>query len=142
MFMPLGTYHRADHLAIGVDRGPEGTGYTEQYNPPLNKLYADKESCPEELLLFFHRLSFTHRLKSGKTLIQHIYDTHFEGVEDVEGFIQLWKELEGLIETDAYSRVYDRLLEQLDNACQWRDVINSYFWRKTLIPDDKGRKLY
>jgi alpha-glucuronidase len=137
-----GTYHRADHLAIGVDRGPEGTGYTEQYNPPLNKLYADKESCPEELLLFFHRLSFTHRLKSGKTLIQHIYDTHFEGVEDVEGFIKLWKELEGLIETEAYNRVYNRLLEQLDNACQWRDVINSYFWRKTLIPDNKGRKLY
>jgi alpha-glucuronidase len=137
-----GTYHKADHLAIGVDRGPGGTGYTEQYNPPLNMIYAAAETCPEELLLFFHRLRYTYKLKNGKTLIQHIYDTHFEGVEDVESFIELWKELEGRVEPDTYKRVYDRLLKQLDNSRQWRDVINSYFWRKTLIPDEKGRTLY
>jgi alpha-glucuronidase len=137
-----GTYHKADHLAVGVDRTPSGTGFSEQYNPPLNKIYADKDSCPEELLLFFHRLPYTYRLKSGKTLIQHIYDTHFEGYEDAERFIALWKELEGLIEPDSYSRVLDRLNMQLEHAREWRDVINSYFWRKTLIPDEKGRTLY
>ncbi len=137
-----GTYHRADREAVGVDRTPSGTGFTEQYNPPLNALYADRNACPEELLLFFHRLPYTFRLKSGKTLIQHIYDTHFEGVEDAEEFIRLWKELEGLVEPGAYSRVLDRLGEQLESAREWRDVVNSYFWRKTLIPDEGGRRLY
>ncbi len=137
-----GTYHRADHLAIGVDRTPAGTGYTEQYNPPLNAIYADRETCPEELLLFFHRLPYTYRLKSGKTLIQHIYDAHFEGAGEAAELIRLWKELEGEVEPGAYLRVLERLNEQLQSAEEWRDVINSYFWRKTMIPDEKGRKLY
>lgn len=137
-----GTYHRADHVSIGVDRTPSGTGYTEQYNQPLNLIYSDISTCPEELLLFFHRLPYTYRLSGGKTLIQHIYDTHFEGVEDVEEFISLWRELRELIEPEAYLRVCARLEGQLESAREWCDVINSYFWRKTLIPDEKGRMLY
>ena len=27
-----GTYHRADRNGLGVDRTPNGTGYTTQYN--------------------------------------------------------------------------------------------------------------
>jgi alpha-glucuronidase len=30
----------------------------------------------------------------------------------------------------------------LDNAREWRDVINTYFYRKTGIPDARGRKIY
>ena len=36
------------------------------------------QTCPEELLLFFHHLPYTYRLQNGKTIIQHIYDTHFD----------------------------------------------------------------
>mgnify|MGYP002508773981 CR=1 FL=1 len=42
-------------------------------------MYEDIKTCPEELLLFFHHVPYTYRLKTGKTLIQHIYDSHFEG---------------------------------------------------------------
>ncbi|MBR5945088.1 MAG: hypothetical protein IKZ94_09095, partial [Lachnospiraceae bacterium] len=30
----------------------------------------------------------------------------------------------------------------LDHSKEWRDVINSYFYRKTMIEDEKGRELY
>jgi alpha-glucuronidase len=38
-------------------------------------MYEKPETCPEELLLFFHHVPYKYRLKSGTTLIQHIYDT-------------------------------------------------------------------
>ncbi|MCL1878441.1 MAG: alpha-glucuronidase, partial [Defluviitaleaceae bacterium] len=84
-YTPWGTYHRADHKAIGVDRTRKGTGYTAQYPPHMRDLYENLDTCPQEVLLYFHRLAYDFRLKNGRTLIQHIYDTHFEGVEGVEG---------------------------------------------------------
>lgn len=137
-----GTYHRADLHGIGVDRTKEGTGYVEQYNEPWKTLYARKESCPEELLLFFHYVPYTYVLKTKKTLIQHIYDTHFEGVEEVEQMQQQWKTLEGKISDRAFCCVTERLERQLENAKEWRDRVNTYFYRKCGIADEKGRKIY
>ena len=137
-----GTYHRANHKAIGVDRTKNGTGYTAQYHKPNEELYESVETCPEELILFFHRISYNYRLKSGKTLIQHIYDSHFEGVENVEEMIRLWESLKGELEEVPFHRVLLRLQEQLEHAKEWRDVICSYFYRKTALEDEKGRKIY
>lgn len=137
-----GTYHRADNTAIGVDRTSRGTGLTRQYDPWLTRLYDDPAACPEELLLFFHRLPYGYRLKSGKTLLQHIYDTHFEGVEEVEGFIRTWESLKGKLPEETYLSVRERLARQLVNAKEWRDVINTYFRRKTGLPDEKGRTIF
>ena len=141
-YSPWGTYHRADHLAIGVDRSDTGTGYSEQYFEKNACVYRNKETCPENLLLFFHRLPYTYRLSSGKTLIQHVYDIHFEGYEDVEKMEQEWISLEGKIPQKIYERVKERFDRQKKNSREWRDVINSFFYRKSMIPDEKGRKLY
>ncbi len=137
-----GTYHRADHERIGVDRTERGTGLLRQYHPYVAALFDDPNECPENLLLFFHRLPYGHVLKSGKTLLQNIYDTHFEGVEDVERFIEVWDELKPYLPESAYESVKERLLLQLDNAKEWRDVVNTYFARKTAVPDMRGRVIY
>lgn len=137
-----GTYHRADHWGIGVDRTDAGTGYVRQYYEPNASMYNDIATCPEELLLFFHHVPYTYRLKTGKTLIQHIYDTHFEGVSEVEAMIQVWESLSGKVEKRAYDTVRERFDRQLVNAKEWRDQVNSYFYRKSGIPDEKGRKIY
>ncbi|PNR94315.1 alpha-glucuronidase family glycosyl hydrolase [Petrotoga sp. 9PWA.NaAc.5.4] len=138
-----GTYHRANHFGIGVDRTlKSGTGFTKLYHHPNFEMFEHLESCPEELLLFFHHVSYIYKLKNNKTLIQHIYDTHFEGVEDVQWLINLWIELEGLIDNKRYQDVLSKLLEQKEHAEEWRDVINTYFYRKTMISDEKGRKIY
>ncbi|MCM1245058.1 MAG: alpha-glucuronidase [Roseburia sp.] len=137
-----GTYHRADLHGIGVDRTMEGTGYVSQYNEPWRSLYADLQTCPEELLLFFHHVSYDYMLKTGKTLIQHIYDTHFEGVEEVEEFQKKWASLEGKVEERAFRCVAERFERQLVNAREWRDQVNTYFYRKCGIGDEKGRKIY
>jgi len=137
-----GTYHRSSHYAIGVDRTSKGTGYTAQYSKHWQEIYDDVEKCPEELILFFHRLPWTHKLKSGKTLIQYMYDSHFEGVEEVENLIEKWQALKGKVKKDVYERVMQRLQMQLEHAKEWRDVINTHFYRKTGIKDQKGRKIF
>lgn len=138
-----GTYHRADHFGIGVDRTVKnGTGYVGQYRAENAKLYESMESCPEELLLFFHRVPYTQMLKSGKTLIQHIYDTHFLGVEQVEAMISAWQSLEGKMDQEIYSHVLNRFEGQFVDAKEWRDVINTYFYRISRIGDQKHRLIY
>ncbi len=137
-----GTYHRADHLGIGVDRTDKGTGYAQQYYPENAKLYNDPDSCPEELLLFFHHVPYTRMLKSGKTLIQHIYDSHFEGEEEARGLARDWESLKDSIPSETFDRVKERFDLQLNNAREWRDQVNSYFFRKSGIADEKGRTIY
>lgn len=137
-----GTYHRADHLGIGVDRSSRGTGYTQQYREPNASLYDDPATCPENLLLFFHHLPYSWKMKGGETLLQHIYDTHFEGVEEVEQMIEDWESVKDAVPDRLYRNVRERFSRQLDNAREWRDQINTYFYRKSGIGDEKNRMIY
>ncbi|MBO7363588.1 MAG: alpha-glucuronidase [Lachnospiraceae bacterium] len=137
-----GTYHRADHLGIGVDRSDKGTGYAMQYNEPNASVYNDPEKCPDELVLFFHHLPYTHKLHSGKTVIQHIYDTHFEGYEEAQDLAKKWNLLKGRIDDEIFENVSERFTRQLANAREWCDQVNSYFFRKSGIPDEKGRQIW
>jgi alpha-glucuronidase len=81
-------------------------------------------------------------LHSGKTVIQHIYDSHFEGVEKVRLLQPLWDQVADLVEPALHARVADRLDEQLRCATEWRDQINTYFLRKSGVPDVHGRTIY
>jgi len=137
-----GTYHRADLHGIGVDRTTKGTGYTTQYREENFKMYEDPATCPEELLLFFHYIRYDYVLKSGKTLIQHIYDTHFEGAEQAEGFLATIKSLKDEIPEEIYNRILPRFEHQAAHAKDWRDIVNSYFYRKSGIEDAKGREFF
>jgi alpha-glucuronidase len=138
-----GTYHYADRNGVGRERSvARGTGYTRQYSDARFSEYEDLSSCPDELLLFFHHVPYTHVLRSGKTVIQHIYDTHFAGVEKVEQYGRIWESLEPFLDKESYMNVRDRLLKQRENAINWRDQINTYFCRKSGIPDARGRKIY
>lgn len=137
-----GTYHRANHRGLGVERGRDGTDYCSQYNEPLASLYEDPATCPEELLLFFHHMPYTHRLSTGKTIIQHIYDTHFEGAQMAADFLTALERIRPLLPADAYERMHQRLTHQKEHARDWRDIVNTYFHRISDIDDEQGRKIY
>ncbi len=138
-----GTYHFADCHGIGVDRTVKsGTGYTAQYHEPQAERYESLAQCPDELLLFFHHVPYTYHLKSGKTVIQHVYDTHFEGVDEAVGLVAAWTALQEHIDEVRYAHVLQRLHDQAENAKEWRDVINTYFARKSGISDEQGRTIY
>lgn len=135
-----GTYHKASRDAVGIDRTHGGTGYLDQYPETIRKKYEDPETCPDLYLLFYHRLPYTFRMSDGRTLIQRIYDDHFEGLEETR---QLAESLLALPfpEPDA-SVIRRRMEKQLLNAREWCDIINTFFHRLSGIPDEKGRIIY
>ncbi|MDR1531994.1 MAG: alpha-glucuronidase [Clostridiales bacterium] len=138
-----GTYHFADRDGIGNDRTrTTGTGFCGQYFEPNASMYDNLATCPDDLLLFFHHVPYTHVLQSGKTVIQHIYDTHFEGFERVLSMAEEWKRFKGKIRPEDYENVAQRLEEQVRCAREWRDQVNTYFYRKSGIADAKGRVIY
>lgn len=138
-----GTYHFADRNGIGVDRTLRtGTGYTRQYSDAVYEMYENIDSCPDELLLFFHHVPYSHVLHNGNTVIQNIYNTHFSGAETVQKYLEMWKSVEGKVSDQTYQNVLARFKLQLDNAEEWRDQINTFFYRISGIKDDLGRTIY
>ncbi|MEU6414394.1 alpha-glucuronidase [Microbispora sp. NPDC046933] len=141
-YTPWGTYHFADRDGVGVDRTrATGTGFTGQYPPPWSEVYESLDRCPDELLLFFHHVPYGHVLRAGSTVIQHVYDTHFDGVEQVAEARRRWEEAAGLFDPSLHARVKDLLDEQVRCAVEWRDQINAYFFRKSGVPDARGRRI-
>ncbi len=135
-----GTYTRADRNAVGVDRTAAGTGFVTQYPEPWRSLYADPQTCPEELLLFFHRLPYTHRMRDGRTLIQRIYDDHFLGAEQAGEMRSALERLD--LPAGDRRTILERMDRQIRNAREWRDVINTFFYRFSGIPDARGRTIF
>lgn len=135
-------YHGATATGVGYDRTvATGSGYTSEYQRPVMEMYESVQTCPEELLLWFHHVPYDYRLRSGKTVIQHIYDTHFDGVEQVKGLIEQWQTLKGRIDDERWLHVLDRLHQQLAHATVWRDSINGYFFGLSGVPDARGRSI-
>jgi alpha-glucuronidase len=135
-----GQWHRADEKGIGMNRTVAGgTGFIGQYRPAVAKLYESLEACPDELILFMHHVPYTHRLHSGKTVIQHIYDTHYEGAAAAGTFVTQWTSLERRIDEQRYREVLARLEYQAGHAQVWRDAICNWFLRTSGIADAMGR---
>ncbi len=135
-----GQWHRADHEGIGMDRTvATGTGFVAQYSVPIERMYESRETTPDELLLFFHHVSYLHRLHSGKTVIQHIYDSHYDGAARAAGLVDKWKTLEGHVDPGRYQDILHRLEYQAGHAVVWRDDICQWFARTSGIADARGR---
>ena len=135
-----GQWHRADKNGVGMDRSvATGTGYAGQYPPDVAKLYETAATTPDELLLFFHHVPYTYRLHSGKTVIQHIYDSHYDGAAQAAQLVNEWFSLQGRIDQPLYEQMRDRLQYQAGHAIVWRDAIVQYFYKLSGIPDEQGR---
>src|SRR5277367_3038139 len=101
-----GQWIRADHDGVGMDRTvATGTGYIGQYPPQVANMYESLATCPDELLLFMHHVPYTHPLHSGKTVIQHIYDAHYDGAASAGNLVTEWQRLKGLVDDARYEKV-------------------------------------
>ncbi|MFC4990290.1 alpha-glucuronidase family glycosyl hydrolase [Saliphagus infecundisoli] len=132
-------YHGATEEGIGYDRTAAGSGYAGQYREPIAARYEDPETCPEELLLFFHHLPWDHELEDGTTVVQRLYDNCFAGVEAVEELRDRWQGLEGEIDERRYRHVAERFDEHVLQAKRWRDTLCAFFYEHSGIKDEHGR---
>jgi alpha-glucuronidase len=135
-----GQWHKADDKGIGMDRtSATGTGYISQYSPPVAAMFESLASCPEELLLFMHHVPYTHVLKNGDTVIQRIYDTHYQGASEAARFVTRWQAMQGIVDRERYDAVLAKLEFQAGHAIVWRDAVVSWFLKTSGIADAKGR---
>ncbi len=135
-----GQWHKADERGVGFDRTvATGTGFTGQYAPAVMKRYEAVQDCPDDLVLFMHHVPYTYVLHSGKTVIQHLYDSHDEGAETVARYVRSWKALKGRIDERRYGEVLAQLQYQAGQAVVWRDAVSNWFFKESGIPDAKGR---
>ena len=135
-----GQWHRADEKGVGMDRSTAtGTGYAGQYKAALAKQYESVAATPDDLLLFFHHVPYTHVLHSGKTVIQTIYDTHYEGASAAATYVPTWESLKGRVDDERYAAVLAQLRYQAGQAEVWRDAVVQWFFKESGIADAKGR---
>jgi alpha-glucuronidase len=135
-----GQWHDADAQGVGKDRTvATGSGYAGQYPPAVAKLYEDRATTPDDLLLFFHHVPYTHKLHDGKTVIQYIYDSHYDGAAQAAQFVADWTSLKPKLDPALYEEVRARLEYQAGHAIVWRDAVVQYFLKLSGIPDEQDR---
>lgn len=135
-----GQWHRADEKGVGMDRTTAtGTGFIGQYTPPVARMFESLATCPDDLLLFLHHVPYTYKLHTGKTVIQYIYDSHYEGAAAAEAYVRDWKSLQNHIDEQRFAEVLHQLEYQTGQAQVWRDAVTMWFLRTSGIPDAEGR---
>ncbi|KAK3694134.1 glycoside hydrolase superfamily [Podospora appendiculata] len=148
-----GQWTRADSTFIGMDRTvSNGTGFAGQYPPDIAAQFEAPATTPDELLLWFHHVPYTHRLRGdGKTVIQHLYDAHYAGAQTAQGFLAAWAALRdddggaagaGAIDAERFDDVLFQLTYQAGHALVWRDAIAGFYHNLSWIADEHGRVGY
>lgn len=120
-------YHQANNDSIGFNRTHTGSNATAQYREPYCTLYDNINTCPERYLLWFHRVPWSYRLKSGRTVLEEMDYRYARGVKEVEDFIRIWNETKPNIDEQRWQEVDARLQHQLENAKEWQKVCMDYF---------------
>ena len=120
-------YHRADAHGLGFDRTPAGSDAVGQYHPPVRDRFASRETTPEDLLLWFHRVRWDDRLPSGRTLWEELVHRYSRGVEAVRGMQRTWAAMEGKVDAERHRDVRLFLDIQEREARWWRDASLLYW---------------
>ena len=121
-------YHQADKNGVGFNRTHTGTNATSQYRDSIARLYDDVKTCPENLLLWFHHVPWTHRMANGNTLWEELQFRYNQGVLTTESNYNLWhNRMRHYIDPQRWQEVDERMYDQMQNAREWRDTCLGYF---------------
>ncbi|MFS8199639.1 alpha-glucuronidase family glycosyl hydrolase [Streptomyces sp. CWNU-52B] len=138
---PKATLFQSHHTTpegTGFDRtAATGSGFAGLYPKAWQDVYESPDTCPDELLLFMHRVRYDHRLRSGSTVVQHIYDTHFRGVEEAERFLLAWRTLAGRVDGRRHDDIEASFTAQVEHARLWRDTVVGFFFDYSRRVDER-----
>ena len=131
-------YHQADSLGIGFDRTSTGSNAVSQYHEPLASTFNALQTCPENYLLWFHHVSWNHKMKSGKTLWDELCFKYNTGIQSVIAFRKSWNDLQPYVDTERFVSVQKLLkLHEMD-ARIWKDGCLLYFQQFSGKPIPEG----
>ncbi|RMJ02188.1 putative alpha-glucuronidase A [Fusarium kuroshium] len=116
-----------------------GTGNAGQYPTGIANLYEHTDTTPDDLMLWFHHVPYSFKLHSGKSVIQHFYDAHYDGAKVAQTFPALWDSLRGKIDDKIFHHELFRLKYQAGHSIVWRDAVTEFYRNLSGIPDELGR---
>ena len=127
-------YHNANETGVGFDRSTSGSNAVSQYNSPLREQFNNIETCPENLILWFHHVPWTHRMKSGKTLWDELCYTYDDGLQEVREYQKIWDKMEKYVDSERFKHIQSRLKIQSRDAVWWKDACLLYFQQFSVLP--------
>jgi alpha-glucuronidase len=93
----------------------------------VRNAYEKLETCPENLLLWFHHVPWDYRLRSGRTVWEELCQRYNMGVDSVRWMQKEWNLTKGVIDNERFEKVQSLLVKQEENARVWRDACLLYF---------------
>lgn len=113
--------------AIGNDRTSHGSDYVSQYFGPNRAMFDNIETCPEEMLLFFHLVDWNHQMKSGKPLREELFEGLRSNIELGRRNIALWQSLKGKVDDRRFGEVAAKLEKQLEASEEYYENGYQFF---------------
>ena len=131
-------YHKADSIGLGFDRTLKGSANVKQYPDALCRLYNDINTCPENLLAWFHHVPWDHRMKSGRTFWDELCHKYDDGLREARHFLVVWDSMQPYVDAQRFNEVQRKLRIQARDAEWWRDACLLYFqtFSRRPIPQD------
>ena len=120
-------YHKADSIGMGFDRTLKGSANVKQYPDELCRLYNDINTCPENLLTWFHHVPWDFRMKSGRTFWDELCHKYDEGVHQARHFLAVWDAMQPYVDSQRFNEVQRKLRIQARDSEWWRDACLLYF---------------
>lgn len=120
-------YHKADTYGIGFDRTIFGSNAVSQYFSPLKETFNNLETCPENLILWFHHVPWNHPMKNGRILWDELCYKYDAGVQQVREYQKIWDRMEQKVDEERFRHVQSRLKIQSRDAVWWKDACLLYF---------------
>ena len=131
-------YHKADSIGLGFDRTLTGSANVKQYPDELCKQYNDINTCPENLLTWFHHVPWDYKRKSGRTFWDELCHKYDDGVQEARRFLKIWDAMQPWVDEQRFNEVQRKLRIQVRDSEWWRDACLLYFqtFSKRPIPQD------
>ena len=131
-------YHKADAVGMGFDRTTTGSANVKQYPEALCQLYNDINTCPENLLTWFHHVPWDHKMKNGRTFWDELCHKYDDGVHEARHFLAVWDAMQPYVDAQRFNEVQRKLRIQARDAEWWRDACLLYFqtFSQRPIPQD------
>ena len=137
-------YHKADSIGMGFDRTLTGSANVKQYPDELCRLYNDINTCPENLLAWFHHVPWDYKMKSGHTFWDELCHKYDDGVREARQFLTVWDAMQPYVDQQRFLEVQHKLRIQARDAEWWRDACLLYFqtFSKRPIPQDMDHPVH
>ena len=134
-------YAKADAEGLGFNRSSTGSNATGQYPAEYAKVLDNPETCPYDLLLWFHHVpwgkTIQHRCgdRVARESLWNALCHHYQhGLDEARAMQRDWDRCQGQIDADVFADIQRRLRIQTRDAQWWKDGCLLYFQTFSGLP--------